>query len=132
MIKIPRATRSQGPIYIEQNPLTGTYRRNYEGDYNCTEQERVRLQQIAEPASLNRWLLSEKTQQPILELYITDGLTSKELGQLLNRNSAGLSSHFLTPMVSQSTLKLRYPDTPNYHNQAHQAVTKTDLSNFPS
>ncbi len=32
---IPRATRQQRPIYIGQDPLTGTYRRNNEGDYIC-------------------------------------------------------------------------------------------------
>jgi len=38
-IHIPRATRYQRPVFLGQNPLTGTYRRNYEGDYHCTEQE---------------------------------------------------------------------------------------------
>jgi ATP-dependent DNA helicase RecG len=36
-IQIPRATRVQRPIYVGSNPLTGTYRRNYEGDYLCDE-----------------------------------------------------------------------------------------------
>lgn len=38
-IKIPRATREQRPVYVNGNPMTGTYRRNYEGDYRCTERE---------------------------------------------------------------------------------------------
>ena len=38
-ISVPRATREQRPIYIGPNPLTGSYRRNYEGDYKCTKQE---------------------------------------------------------------------------------------------
>ncbi len=42
-IRIPQATRYQRPVYLGQNPLTGTYRRNYEGDYHCTEQEVGRL-----------------------------------------------------------------------------------------
>lgn len=42
-IRVPRATRYQRPVFIDQNPLTGTYRRNYEGDYRCTEQEVGRM-----------------------------------------------------------------------------------------
>src|SRR5580704_5753203 len=34
-IRVPRAGRTQRPVYIGPNPLTGTYRRNYEGDYRC-------------------------------------------------------------------------------------------------
>src|SRR5207248_1056858 len=29
--------------YIGQNPLTGTYRRNYEGDYHCSQEEVGRM-----------------------------------------------------------------------------------------
>lgn len=36
-IKIPQAPRQQRPVFINGNPLTGTYRRNYEGDYKCHE-----------------------------------------------------------------------------------------------
>jgi ATP-dependent DNA helicase RecG len=41
-IRVPRASRYQRPVYLDQNPTAGTYRRNYEGDYHCSEQE-VRL-----------------------------------------------------------------------------------------
>lgn len=37
VIHIPQATRKQKPIFIGANPLTGTYRRNNEGDYKCPE-----------------------------------------------------------------------------------------------
>lgn len=37
-VQVPRAKRTQRPVYIGQNPLTGTYRRNYEGDYLCDEE----------------------------------------------------------------------------------------------
>jgi len=39
VIKVPRANRRQRPVYIGQNPITGTYRRNYEGDYHCSADE---------------------------------------------------------------------------------------------
>jgi ATP-dependent DNA helicase RecG len=35
VINIPRARRPQRPVYVGENPMTGTYRRNYEGDYLC-------------------------------------------------------------------------------------------------
>ena len=39
LINVPRADRRQKPIYIGQNPMIGTYRRNFEGDYKCREDE---------------------------------------------------------------------------------------------
>jgi ATP-dependent DNA helicase RecG len=38
-IHVPRATRQQRPVFINGNPLLGTYKRNYEGDYRCAETE---------------------------------------------------------------------------------------------
>lgn len=32
-IRVPRAGRYQRPVFLGQNPLTGTFRRNHEGDY---------------------------------------------------------------------------------------------------
>lgn len=42
-IRVPQASRYQKPVYLGQNPLLGTYRRNYEGDYRCSEQEVKRM-----------------------------------------------------------------------------------------
>ncbi len=42
-IRIPRASRRQRPIYINQNPLTGSYRRNHQGDYHCSNDEVGRM-----------------------------------------------------------------------------------------
>jgi ATP-dependent DNA helicase RecG len=39
IIHVPRATRTQRPVYINNNPKTGTYKRNHEGDYRCSEEE---------------------------------------------------------------------------------------------
>ena len=35
VITVPRATRHQRPVHTGTNPVTGTYRRNGEGDYKC-------------------------------------------------------------------------------------------------
>ena len=39
VMEIPRANRRQRPVYVGQNPITGTYRRNFEGDYLCNPDE---------------------------------------------------------------------------------------------
>lgn len=39
VIRIPHAHRQQRPVFINGNPLLGTYKRNYDGDYRCTEAE---------------------------------------------------------------------------------------------
>lgn len=40
---IPRASREQRPVYHTPNPYNGTYKRNYEGDFKCTETEVNRM-----------------------------------------------------------------------------------------
>lgn len=42
-IIIPRAKRHQKPIYEGMNPLSGTYIRNFEGDYKCDEESVKRM-----------------------------------------------------------------------------------------
>lgn len=51
-INVPRADRHQRPVFIGSNPLRGTFRRNFEGDYLCTEAEvrRMFADQAEEPA----------------------------------------------------------------------------------
>ena len=39
VITVPRAQRYDRPVYVDGNPLTGTYRRSGEGDYRCTPEE---------------------------------------------------------------------------------------------
>ena len=37
VVRVPRARRQDRPVYVGTNPLTGTYRRQHEGDYFCPE-----------------------------------------------------------------------------------------------
>ena len=39
VIEVPRAQRYYKPVYVDGNPISGTYRRNGEGDYHCTSEE---------------------------------------------------------------------------------------------
>lgn len=38
-IEVPQADYRYKPVYINENPLKGSFKRNYEGDYHCTEEE---------------------------------------------------------------------------------------------
>ena len=39
VICVPRAERTSRPVYVGSDPRTGTYRRNFEGDYHCSIDE---------------------------------------------------------------------------------------------
>lgn len=39
LISVPRANRRNKPIYINNNPMIGTYKRFHEGDFKCAEYE---------------------------------------------------------------------------------------------
>ena len=39
VITVPRAPREIRPVYINDNLMRGTFKRNWEGDYHCTERE---------------------------------------------------------------------------------------------
>lgn len=38
-VHVPQATYKQRPVYINENPIKGTFKRNHDGDYHCTEDE---------------------------------------------------------------------------------------------
>ena len=40
---VPRATKEQRPVFRTTDPYRGTYKRNYEGDYLCTQREVMRM-----------------------------------------------------------------------------------------
>lgn len=88
------------------------------------------LQKIAAPAISSQWLQEQRTRQIISELCQGYFLTSAHLAQLMNRNPSSLRSRFLSPMVNEGVLQLRYPDKPNRPDQAYQTVGKpTERSN---
>ncbi len=51
-IRVPRADRRQRPVFLGSDPFRGTFRRNNEGDYRCSEAEVRRMfsDQAEEPA----------------------------------------------------------------------------------
>ncbi|MBL8340218.1 MAG: putative DNA binding domain-containing protein [Rubrivivax sp.] len=55
-------------------------------------------------------------------LCVAGWLTARELGELLGRDPDNLQSRFLTAMVREGRLRLRYPDVPNRPDQAYRAA----------
>ena len=43
MIRVPRATRTQRPVYLGPTPFGNTFRRQHEGDYRCPDDEVRRM-----------------------------------------------------------------------------------------
>lgn len=75
-IRVPRATRTQRPVFINGNPLTGTFKRNFEGDYRCTESE---VRQMLRDAS------DELQDAGIVEGFRLEDLDSESLKAFRNR-----------------------------------------------
>jgi ATP-dependent DNA helicase RecG len=83
-ICVPRASRAQRPVFLGQNPLRGTYRRNHEGDYHCTDEEVVRMltDRGVDPADTK-----------ILEHYGLDDLDRPSLQQYRQRFASHKPTH---------------------------------------
>ncbi|PZD73421.1 hypothetical protein C1752_02028 [Acaryochloris thomasi RCC1774] len=75
-IHIPRVVRQQRPVYINGNPLKGTFKRNYEGDYRCIEAEVKLMLRDAGDNALDG---------QILEGFTLDDLDSESLTAYRNR-----------------------------------------------
>ena len=66
VITVPKAERSDKPVYIGENPFSGSYRRNGEGDYKCTKEE---IQAMLRDASIKTQdiLILEKMGMDVLD-----------------------------------------------------------------
>jgi ATP-dependent DNA helicase RecG len=81
-----------------------------------------RLWQQAAPARERPRMRIESLKVLIEALCQGRWLTSRELGQLLDREPDNLQTRVLTAMVREQRLVMRYPDVPNRPDQAYQAV----------
>ena len=84
VIRVPRAKRNECPVFIGQNPLSGTYRRNSDGDYHCTEQEVSRM--LADHSE-------ESSDSRILEQFTLDDLDHLSLQQYRHRFTSHKPTH---------------------------------------
>ena len=95
-ITIPKATRRQRPIYINNHPLNGSYKRNYEGDYRCTEAE---VRQMLRDAD------SQAADSRILEGFTLEDLDRDTLAAYRNRFSARDQDHPFLALDTQAFLE---------------------------
>ncbi|BAQ61915.1 hypothetical protein GM3708_2321 [Geminocystis sp. NIES-3708] len=94
IIKVPQADRTQRPIYLNHNPLTGTFKRNNDGDYRCQEYE---VKQMLRDAD------SEPQDYQIVENFTLDDLDKDTIKAFRNRFSAREPDH---PFLAMETLEL--------------------------
>ena len=75
-ITVPQADYRQRPIYINGNMMNGTFKRNYEGDYHCTEEDVKAMIRDANDSGNDGILI---------EHYNTDDIDSATLSAYRNR-----------------------------------------------
>jgi ATP-dependent DNA helicase RecG len=80
---------------------------------------------MAAPARQRARLPAADMKNLIAALCADRWLTGRELGQLLQRDADNLQSRFLTAMVRQRQLELRFPDVPNRPDQAYRTTAAT-------
>ena len=72
-IRVPMADYNTRPVYINNNPLRGTYIRNHEGDYHCPEEMITMMMRDANHDGNDRLFLKHYTMDdidiPTLEHY---------------------------------------------------------------
>ena len=68
---VPRAAREQRPVFRTTNPYNGTFKRNFEGDYKCTENE---VRRMYADADVNR-----PADSRILSNYTMDDIDQETL-----------------------------------------------------
>lgn len=85
-------------------------------------QSPAELLDIAEPARTKTKLPGPEVRRIIASLCSAGWLTAKELGSLMSRDPESLQERFLTAMVKDGTLELRYPGVRNRPDQAYRAT----------
>jgi ATP-dependent DNA helicase RecG len=87
-------------------------------------QEEV-LRQIIAPIVGKKRVKPDLMRQIILKLCSNRFLTLETMAKLLNRNSAAFRNQYISPMVNEAVLMLKYPETPNRPDQAYTAKENT-------
>jgi predicted HTH transcriptional regulator len=97
LVSVRRASRKQRPIFVGANPLTGTFRRNHEGDYRC-------------PDEVIRRMLAEQVEDDrdsrVLPHYGFGDLDAKTFARYRNHFKARSPDHFWNNESDQEFLRL--------------------------
>lgn len=97
VINVPRAKYNQKPIYLNGNIFKGTYKRNYEGDYVCTESE---VKAMIRDAS------DESNDSRIIEYYGIEDLDKNTLKQYRNRFASRNPDHIWNGLEDEEFLMM--------------------------
>lgn len=84
VMRVPKAGRRQRPVFVGQNPLDGTFRRNNEGDYHCSRDE------------VGRMLADQGDETPdlrIVEGFGWDDMDEESINQYRQRFSSVRPTH---------------------------------------
>ena len=146
-VAVPRAKRSQKPVYCGKNPFSGTYQRRYEGDYLCEEESvrRMLAEQVEderdakllqgfgirdlEPETVRAYRNAVKTAKPSLPWHDADDvdfLTS--LGVLRRDRESGAHSLTLGGLLMLGRLPSIQEAVPHYMlDYQERPAPKTEL-----
>ena len=92
---VPRATKEQRPVFRTTDPYRGTYKRNYEGDYLCTQREVMRMYADADE--------QHPTDSRILKNYTMDDIDMETIQAYRQKFSISSPDH---PWLLLSELEL--------------------------
>lgn len=79
VISVPQADYRQRPIFIDGNPYKGAYKRNYEGDYHCSEEDVKEMLRDSNDAGNDGFLIEGYTLEDIDEESLRSYRTEFEL-----------------------------------------------------
>jgi len=96
VIYVPETNRHQRPVFINGNPYMGTYKRNFEGDYRCSESE---VRQMLRDAS------DDAQDFDIVENFSIDDIDQETLKAYRNRFRSRLSDHPYLALSDEEFLK---------------------------
>ncbi|MBM6942108.1 MULTISPECIES: RNA-binding domain-containing protein [Collinsella] len=94
-VKVPRADRTQRPVYINNNMSAGAYRRNGEGDYHCTMEVVRAMVRDSYDGALDRDVLDE---------IDVDALNADSVRRYRNEFSANRRNHPWIDLVDEEFL----------------------------
>lgn len=84
-IQVPQADYRLKPVYINGNPMKGSFKRNHEGDYHCTEEEVKAMLRDANESGNDGSLLTGYTMDDIdLNSLRSYRIESVEVGHILS------------------------------------------------
>jgi len=100
---------------------------NGPGSSHSTVSEPALLER-ARPAREKGRLTPQEMERVILDLCSVRALTQAEIGTLLDREPRGVRSRYLSKLVREGRLRLRYPMQPSHPNQAYLARVDENAS----